>query len=288
VGETAPETPAPATPASHDRIPSASCTTCHDAPKGVIERNGLKVDHAQFLAFGARCESCHRNTTAAPEPIDDGRCLGCHAFGIERSLPAAEMHKVHSEGRHKIECFSCHGSIRHGPTAQTGSLEQFDCRRCHTDQHSIQRATYLANSPAAPGHTVAQDQVSPMFLAHVDCTGCHIKDRPLTAKPTSGARVASAVPEACDRCHKPGLGAQMIPLWQKSTHSLYDQLSAEVAAGEAAGADKDLLEECRRLLEMIRVDGSWGVHSPRYTQQLLEGARTKLREARNGGKEPKP
>ena len=71
----------------------------------------------------------------------------------------------------------------------------------------------------------------------------------------------------------------MIPLWQKTTRTLYDQVAADIDAGQAAGAQKELLDECRSLLEMIRVDGSWGVHNPRYTQQVLEEARQKLRAA---------
>lgn len=277
-GETKPTTPVPEAPANHEKVAPATCTTCHNPPQGILERGGLKVDHAKYLSYGALCESCHRNVTATPEPIDDGRCLECHNFGIERALPTVEMHSVHSQGRHKIECFSCHGTVLHGPSAQLASQQVFDCRRCHSDQHNIQRATYLSAGPVA-NHAPVAGQVSPMFLAHVDCTGCHIKKRPLESNPSSGARVAVAVPEACDRCHKQGLGAQMIPLWQKTTRTLYDQVAADIDAGQAAGAQKELLDECRSLLEMIRVDGSWGVHNPRYTQQVLEEARQKLRAA---------
>ena len=105
----------------------------------------------------------------------------------------------------------------------------------------------------------------------------------MSTKPESGARVAAAVPESCDRCHKPGLGKQMIPLWQRTTHSLFDQLTAEVASAKDAGADAELLASARRVLETIRVDGSWGVHNPKYTQQLLEDARQKLAAAKKGG-----
>ena len=260
------------------KLPPNACTTCHEPPKGIIERNGLKIDHAQYLSYGAACESCHRSATATPEPIADSRCLECHNFGIERNSDTVQMHKTHLEGRHKIECFSCHGTIQHGTAAQSASLEQFDCLRCHSDQHAVQRSAYLATTAHTSNGAPA---VSPMFLAHVDCNGCHIQKRPLDIKPDSGATVAMAVPQACDACHKPGLGEKMIPLWQTTTHTLYDQVAASLADAESKeGVDKPLLDQTRALLQLIRVDGSWGVHNPRYTQKILEEARDKLAAAR--------
>jgi nitrate/TMAO reductase-like tetraheme cytochrome c subunit len=277
------------------KTPPTSCKTCHNPPAGTIVRSGLKITHSDYLAYGAACESCHRNTTVVPAPIADGQCLECHNFGLERLTSAEDIHQVHAEGRHKIECFSCHGTIQHGPVAQTATLDQFDCRKCHQDQHAVQRGTYLHadDTPAAPApnpHTNgnAAAPVSPMFLAHVDCTSCHIKKRPVSVKPTSGALVAAAVPQACDACHKPGLGEQMIPLWQKTTHSLYDAAEADLKALEIqqlSPEDSRVLEKVRSTLEMVRVDGSWGVHNPRYTQQLLEEARNRLMTLRGAKKD---
>lgn len=282
--------PAPDAPANaaepHTKVPPSTCVTCHNPPQGVIERGGLKIDHAQYLSYGAACESCHRGATAPPEPISDGRCYECHNFGVERAKDPAEIHRIHAEGRHKIECFSCHGTVQHGPAAQTASLEQFDCRACHQDQHGVQRRTYvfdLAAHTSDPAAHMADGSpaVSPMFLAHVDCAGCHIKKRPVSVKPDSGATVAAAAAEACDKCHKPGLGGKMIPLWQKTTHDLYDRLSADLkAAQDEPGVPPDVMQETKRLLDLVRVDGSWGVHNPRYTQQLLEEARDRLAAAR--------
>ena len=253
--------------------PPTTCLTCHDAPKGQFNYRGLTVDHAQFLGYGASCESCHRGVTATPPPIEDGRCLQCHNFGVERATSSEEMHRVHALGRHKVECFSCHGQVRHGPTVQTSSLEDFDCRKCHTNQHTVQRQTFFSASDS--DLDAGGKAMSPMFLAHVDCTGCHTNARSLEANPESGALVAAASAQSCDNCHKPGLGEQMVPLWQKSTRSLYDDILANVTAAEAKGGKP--LEEARHLLELVRKDGSWGVHNPKYTQKLLERARESLR-----------
>jgi len=269
-------------PPSHGKSPPANCTACHNPPLEPFDYRGLTVDHTQFLSYGAACESCHRNVTAKPEPIDDAKCLTCHTFGADRSLPVAEMHRVHAEGHHKVECFSCHGVTRHGTQAQLLSLGQFDCRACHKDQHGVQQQAYLFTgaSPHADG-----GPVSPMFLAHVDCAGCHVQQDHLKVKPESTATVAKATPQSCDACHQPGLGERLIPRWQADTHALFDELEAQLAAigpapaGDEAGV-KARVDEARGLLNLIRTDGSWGVHNPRYTQQLLERARSALREAR--------
>ena len=35
------------------------------------------------------------------------------------------------------------------------------------------------------------------------------------------------------------------------------------------------------LLELVEADGSWGVHNPKYTESLIEKARTLVMKARN-------
>lgn len=261
------------------KTPPANCIACHNAPTKTIERGGLKITHSEYLAFGAACESCHRGNTAVPVPIENGQCYECHTFGLEKLVDVEQMHKVHTQGHHKIECFSCHGTVHHGPAAQTAKLDQFDCRQCHSDQHGVQRQTYLHKADAST-------TVSPMFMAHVDCTGCHINKRAVSVKPDSGATVAAATPEACDACHKPGFGKELVTLWQKTTHTMFDALTTELseADGQVQGDDAHrLIEEARHIQDLIKVDGSWGVHNPKYTQQLLEQARQKIAEARKAG-----
>jgi hypothetical protein len=77
----------------------------------------------------------------------------------------------------------------------------------------------------------------------------------------------------------------MIPLWQNATRKMFDEATALLPAADNAwdagsAAATALVREARELLELVRVDGSWGVHNPRYTQQLIEKARAKLLEAK--------
>lgn len=280
-----------------EKVPPSKCTTCHDAPSKEIEFQGLKFNHSQFLSFGASCESCHQGTTATPPPIEDGRCLECHNFGVERATDSREMHKTHTLGQHKIECSSCHGTIRHGLKVQVSSLEKLECTKCHLAQHDLQQATYfnLSKSPHGPD-TAATKNV--MFMAHVDCTGCHTKARQLTGRPEGGALVLAASPDACDKCHQPGFGNQMIPLWQKQTHGLYDEVESAFKGPASKGLSAEATARVKQILTNVKSDGSWGVHNPKFTQQILAEARTLLAGgapgtnpapvARNGEKPPVP
>jgi nitrate/TMAO reductase-like tetraheme cytochrome c subunit len=264
-----------------EKHPPKDCKSCHNAPDHEIEYRGMKVNHAEYLSFGARCESCHNAVTEKPKPVRDDQCFNCHEFGLEKLGSVAETHRIHSTSKHKTDCMNCHGITNHGPKAQSMGLDKIDCQGCHTDQHAIQQNTYKLSSELIhmPDGTPA---VSPMFMSHVSCTGCHIKARPVSLKPETGATVKAAAAEACDKCHQAGLGEKMVPLWQKNTHALFDIVSHEMPATVQTLDPKarQLVNEAKGLLDVVRLDGSWGVHNPRYTQRLLEDARKKLQDAK--------
>jgi nitrate/TMAO reductase-like tetraheme cytochrome c subunit len=280
------------THASGERHASAECQTCHNAPSEPINYGGLIVNHSEYLDYGASCTSCHQGVTAAPQPVEDSRCLSCHGFGMERKLETSELHRVHAEARHKVQCFNCHGLIQHGPQVQAAMSKDLECKACHDNSHSLQRAAYMNEAPPHAAHvpTLSREgmpenlPVSPMFMAHVSCTGCHVETDASRAAHGNGTTVARASAAACDTCHRPGLGERTIPLWQRTTRDLYKEVqdlfpSAERRATANAEAAA-LLVEAEQFLELVRLDGSWGVHNPRYTQRLLEDARSKVLEAR--------
>ena len=267
---------------SGENIPTRQCKKCHNPPSEPFDYQGLEVIHDEYLAYGAACESCHYHVTEDPEEVKDTHCFSCHDFGLERMTDVEELHHEHSAGEHKVECFSCHGVIRHGPIAQAMQLEHFDCRSCHVDQHAIQQDTYEVpgGEPDTQSAEPTDDlPVTPMFLAHVDCTACHIQVTAIDLRPESGATVAKASAEACNSCHKPGFGEQMIPLWQRDTHRLYESVETMLASLTAEDdRTQQAIAEAQGILRIIRVDGSWGAHNPRYTEDLLRRARERLAE----------
>ena len=129
--------------------------------------------------------------------------------------------------------------------------------------------------------------LSPMFLTHVECTGCHIE----TSSTGSGAlnsfgKVAKAVPGACDRCHEEGTGLKYIPFWQGKTKKLYEKINSSLEQLQVRAKDETdkisaskLTDKCNRakkLLEAVVDDGSWGVHNLKYTEAILLEAKAML------------
>jgi hypothetical protein len=122
--------------------------------------------------------------------------------------------------------------------------------------------------------------LSPMFLTHVECTGCHIEQTSRRSGVLdSFGRVAKAVPRACDRCHEEGTGQQYIPFWQGKIKGLYERTSDEVDMLERRAeltTNEQLAQEFQRkvkqarsILESVSSDGSWGVHNFKYTEAML-------------------
>jgi hypothetical protein len=193
----------------------------------------------------------------------------------DHEVELEELHKVHSEGE-KVECFACHGKTEHGATADAPLAAMMDCKSCHSDTHNIQVGVYTAKE-----HPQGSDRLlSPMFLTHVECTGCHIEPKPVpSGSIESIGMVAKAVPEACDTCHEEGTGKRYIPFWQGQIKKMHGELIGRLdkltglldAVSDAARAKriKDAIAQARELADSVEADGSWGVHNLKYTEAIL-------------------
>jgi hypothetical protein len=260
------------------RAVRTSCQDCHEVPNKAINRGLVTINHAEFVSYKASCEeSCHKNEIQKTSAVDDRVCLNCHSFGKQQHADGAELHEAHT-AREKVECFACHGQVLHGQTAVASLSVMMDCRNCHSDTHQVQRTIYTTQHPMQSQTT---DRVlSPMFLTHVECTGCHIE----RVQKKSGAldsfgTVAKAVPRACDTCHEKGTGQQYVPFWQGQIKAKYEQVRLKVdnleaqmrvqTNEEAAKRLGDKVEQAKLILESIASDGSWGVHNFKYTEAML-------------------
>jgi len=260
------------------RLVQTDCQSCHEVPSEVIRRGFVSIDHREFVSYQASCEeSCHKREVAQSSQVEDTVCLNCHDFSMEADVNSVELHASHTHGE-KIECFSCHGEVLHGQTRVASVSAMMDCQSCHSDTHQVQQTLYTTQFPTGPHE---EDRVlSPMFLTHVECTGCHIE----RAARTTGAldsfgTVARAVPAACDNCHEPGTGQKYVPYWQDRIKTVYERVNGNVTEFEAlaraqsdASRAEDYLrraQQARSILDSIAADGSWGVHNFKYTETLL-------------------
>jgi hypothetical protein len=263
---------------SGGRLVKTSCQDCHKVPDQVIRRGYVKIDHSEFVSFKASCEeSCHKREVRQASRVEETVCLDCHAFPKEADANSVELHAIHTNG-HKVECFACHRKVPHGQTQVESVSAMMNCQSCHSDTHQAQRTIYSTQHPGQPSG--AERVLSPMFMTHVECTGCHIER---TAKSPgtldSFGSVARAVPGACDKCHEVGTGSKYVPFWQGRIKGLYEQVERKVKESEAllgAEAKEGRAQELARrvpqaksILDSIRSDGSWGVHNFKYTEALL-------------------
>jgi hypothetical protein len=280
-------------PETNEKLVKTSCTSCHEVPNKVIQRGLVTINHSEFISYQASCEdSCHKKEIHKTSEIDDMICLNCHNFtdpenilptdkreaeAIKYTSDSVELHKAHTKN-HKVECFACHGKILHGRTEVTSVADMLDCQSCHSGTHQVQRTIYATQHPMQDNKT---DRVlSPMFLTHVECTGCHIEQ----AQKRAGAldsfgTVAKAVPQACDNCHEPGTGQQYIPFWQGKIKKLYDQVSNRLRIKldsinneideKKANELKEKIAPAKELVDSVEADGSWGVHNFKYTESIL-------------------
>ena len=240
--------------------------------------NAIKIDHQEFVSYQANCEeSCHKREVQQVSRVEENVCLDCHAFAKPADVNSVEQHVVHTNG-HKVECFACHRKVPHGQTQVESVSAMMNCQSCHSDTHQVQRTIYSTQHPLQAN---AADRVlSPMFLTHVECTGCHIERTAKTPGTLdSFGTVARAVPGACDKCHEVGSGAKYVPFWQQKIKTLYEQVDKKVKEAEALAAVQPgagpaqergrRVEQARSILDSVRYDGSWGVHNFKYTEALL-------------------
>ena len=173
-----------------------------------------------------------------------------------------ELHAAHTRSD-KVECFACHGKVPHGQKQVESLTVMMDCQNCHSNTHEVQRTIYATQDPMQ--HEPMDRVLSPMFLTHVECTGCHIEpvQKEIGVLDSFGT-VARAVPRACDACHKEGTGQQYVPYWQKQIKAKYEEVRIKVDRLEArarAVTDQDVarklhdvVEQARTILQSVSAD----------------------------------
>ena len=265
---------------SEKHVVESKCENCHDIPSGPIQRGDVTIDHNEIIMFSTSCqESCHRKQINIDSDPDESVCLNCHNYRLEdKEINILEMHADHSQGHNKVECYDCHGLIEHQSSTGESVAAMLDCRSCHSNTHEVQRSVYTAHSDMR--HEGVSNILSPMFMTHVECNGCHIKHTPSRQGSLSSLGVvAKAVPEACDRCHEEGTGEKYVPFWQNQIKDLYKEVELRVQNFENRldqQIDSNNLEElslrlgkARKIMEAVIDDGSWGVHNLKYTESML-------------------
>ncbi|MBW2260505.1 MAG: NapC/NirT family cytochrome c [Deltaproteobacteria bacterium] len=252
------------------------CTKCHLPPEEDIELAGITYNHKDFVKSGVECQRCHLEVVEGDGAVAQHMCYTCHGEP-ERLARIGEdefLHKTHVT-EHKVECDQCHGEIVHKVKTHTAPLE-YDCRICHTSSHDGIKKMYMGT-----GGRGVEDQPNPMYLAQVDCIGCHVETSPPLDEVVSfGEKTLGAVERGCTNCHGSDYEG-LLEMWLDDVQADVEKTSVLIeAAGEAlAAADKSkktgkaasLFEEANYNFHYVKT--FHGAHNPDYSASLLVKAR---------------
>lgn len=270
--------------------PIGGCQGCHKMPQAEIKSGGITYNHESFLKeHQVACQSCHQDAIQGDGEVPEDRCRTCHnqPEKLERYKETAFIHDNHVT-KHNTACFHCHREMRHEKsTAGTKSLV-YDCAVCHTKNHGLQQNMYkgIGAKGVAP-------MASPMYLANVDCVGCHIVKKSAEAG-SMLSETFEGSETGCTNCHGKeyaGVIPQMKGMVKETIAKLNEKLAGVKNALDATRSeDRQLRDEIEDVAYNLRfVEAAHGAHNIYYTAQILRDAHDRLsaaaKKAKFGGED---
>lgn len=253
------------------------CTNCHNDIPETVTHEGRDMSHADYAGRGVKCEKCHGTMIVGEGKVARATCTGCHNDPEHLKFYDQDivLHKKHVT-EHSVDCLQCHGEIDHKITSTVRSMDT-SCGSCHSDMHNAQQLIYTGS-----GGIGVDDLPSPMFMANVDCKGCHFKHTVENGKAKLSGQSRAATEAACIGCHTSDIEGIMDE-WIDSIDEILSESQVNLASAERAllrarkqsrnGADIDL-EEIERIYRAAKrnyelVFYGRGVHNVEYAMELL-------------------
>lgn len=262
--------------------PLGGCYACHNLPDKEFKMGNITYNHRDFVAqHGVECQSCHLDITQGEGDAPKDRCFSCHnqPEKLEKYTDIPFVHENHVT-KHNIACFHCHTEMTHS-VKTVAKTTKLDCSLCHTDTHSGQNDIY-----AGRGGKEIPQMPSPMYLADVDCIGCHILQ-----KETSGesgqkfkGKTFKASEAGCIKCHGERY-AGLVDDWKKALESAVKVLEPRLQEAQNILAQtlsdapnysylKNLYDIAQYNYDFVRF--STGIHNIYYSAKLLENVNDNL------------
>ncbi|HUT53682.1 MAG TPA: NapC/NirT family cytochrome c [bacterium] len=266
--------------------PMGGCQGCHFVPEKEIGVGNISIIHKDFISFGkVDCQACHRDAASGEGEVDKDRCYVCHNQP-EKLARFGETDFIHYNHvtLHNTACFHCHREIRHGLTIRKDpKMLISECGKCHSSTHDLQGQLY-----AGTGALGVPEMPSPMFLARVDCVGCHLQREQL-ANALSHAATYTGSEIGCSNCHGdeylgmvPGAQAMVDETVQKLSVKLTavnQAMKQNPPAPDLAAKMREKLDETSHNLEFISSTRS--AHNIYYASESLNYADVIISAAAN-------
>ncbi|MBD3290513.1 hypothetical protein GF337_17040 [candidate division KSB1 bacterium] len=229
--------------------------SAHEKLRQALNTAGSKISLRPYPktsdAVPAECNTCHYGIEIQKKLI----------FGMEFS------HKNHVVDRMQT-CKVCHSNDRkHGELIMTKSK----CANCHHDEdtedcsgcHQFQKKVYMGN--------LENFKIAPDIMAEagVECISCHLyTDRSIL--PTV---------ESCRECHDDESYINAYAEWQEETTTVIEFIENWLQENRSIKLTEEQNEKISKVKEAVQIvkkDGSRGVHNPQFFLSLLEKSQNTL------------
>ncbi|MDO8141464.1 MAG: cytochrome c3 family protein [Candidatus Brocadiales bacterium] len=245
----------------------SDCTLCHVHIEKTKEIYGKIFKHDVYEKNEkVSCTDCHFKTIQGDGKVDKKSCYQCHSKIANNFNNASDMHWIHID-KHKTPCTSCHTSITHGWVKANDKIYGDNNTELVDMEYKIQNLIMTGQ-----GGVGVKGEPDPMHLATLNCSACH-KDKQLYTN------VAS---EVCNNCHNKGFDKMLSEQMHFVTSKMRLLRTLLVKAKRFhnfhthAVSQQTIIHGAEVNYNLIKGDGSFGVHNIKYVKDLLDYSIAKL------------
>lgn len=240
---------------TQDKKPNAECTVCHGHIEKTKEIYGKTFQHDVYEENEkVHCADCHFQAVQGYGEVDKRNCLQCHSNSSDKSQSTADLHDIHID-KHKTACTSCHASIKHGTIQAKNTIYEGN------NPESIHGNTQVQNLiMMGQGGKGVKGEPDPMYLATLNCSACHKDEQSFT----------NVAPEVCNNCHTKGFDKILSEQMDFTTSRMRLLKTLLINAKRQHNATDPIIQEAEVNYNIIREDGSLGVHNIKYIKDLLD------------------
>jgi len=249
-------------------LPNETCLHCHsDSVNAENRKNNLMSVGVNFRKIDNVVNPRFRESFGKPDILAEKVSVGVepnHAKHIlEVGLNCVDCHLgvAHGGELHNLPkmetCFTCHYTER-AKNKNISAPKNEECEKCHTMQKGIQQGTYVEGV-----------EETPWYMADLNCSDCHSD---AFSRPNS---------DKCVSCHDESYASVMFDIQRNyleklaNVQKVRDNLFAERL--EMPEGKRKLFNEANRLVRLLEIDGSKGVHNPEYFDIIFEKAHELLK-----------
>lgn len=256
----------------------ARCTICHEIPSDDIEFESLTYNHQDFAGKGVPCQKCHLEVIRGEGEVPKEFCVTCHGEPerLEKYNDFPFLHQKHVTDK-KVECTRCHTEIHHKVKTTVKPLD-YSCNICHENKHTGQKELYMGISGKG-----VENMPSPMFIAQVDCIGCHLVKKG-TGKNGNEINGSTLEPseDGCLNCHGEDYKG-MLKDWKDAVNKELKEVKRTLEVlrpymKQAPLQAKQFFNDAEYNIEFVEY--SKGVHNVDYAISLLDKSKEYLIEVK--------